>query len=152
MAIRGGLGRRQTIVVTKLVNAHEIRHRNSIPTTALAIARFEAAVTAATTEWIEAGPLSSTHMALLMRSRVDGLDSAISESLARYGFEDPFTGGGTVELEAISVSVGLTRQKSLAALFVQVERKLQAASVTLPDGWRFEDRTRQWCPIFERLP
>jgi hypothetical protein len=143
--LRGSLGRQHVLEVAKLVNGHEIRSTTSLPTIALAFSRFKAAFTAATSDWIVAGPLSATHMAMVRPLGSNDFQQKLEESVRRYEFVDPFGGAGTVRLEVITASAELVGLESLDQAFQAIENGLQAASEALPDQWLYPDDSASWC-------
>jgi hypothetical protein len=145
-ALKQSCGTERHLVVAKLVDAALIHRTTSIPTTALASRRFEVGVLASVTNWIVGGPLSEDHVGMLFDEE-PGPDiyQAIRSSLEAFGFADPWSGRGRIDLSAVVVAVPLAEAASLADVFHTVKHELAGASIALTLGDQMPDRVECWC-------
>lgn len=144
-ALGRGVGTSGFVVVAKLVEFRSIRSHTSIPTTALAAKRFEAAVMASTTSWTEGGRLSDLHVGLILPELPPHFESMIETSLARFAFEDPQGGHNHITLKAAVIALDLSTFESRSALLDAIEGEMKLATSSYRADLDIADPRIRWC-------
>ena len=148
-ALTQRLGTDHALVVAELANAGNLRRTTSIPSAALAAKRFEAAVLSASTAWREAGRLDWTHVGLLFEAQPINLEPSLRESAARYGFDDPYSGAGRIDLSVVAVTILLKPFANLVDVMREAAMGLTQASAEVPPDWRAPLHPDRWCGVRE---
>jgi hypothetical protein len=143
--IGSSVGEQRTLVVVRHTNGYQIRRESSIPTATLAVARFQAAVMSATTDWIAAGELSDVHVAILTSSWSSADDMRMRESIDRFGFSDPWSGSGAVVLSYVLAAVSLKEFSSLPDALAHAWQVLNDQDEAALRDWPQRDRFSSWC-------
>lgn len=137
------LGSTHYVAVVKWSNSRGLRKELTLPSALLAAQRFQAAALSSRSDWVSAGPLSGSHIALIIPESRSEIDWSLDEALDRFSFIDPQPTGGAVVLVATKVLVCLQDFRSLKNLFLAVNDLLLKSESGRVDP--DPNRHDRWC-------